>query len=681
VWRGCVPWAVAWAQAALTSPQVVQLGAVTAYRARRAPQDLLRLVWFFLRGHARWAVKGWCWITHGDLRADARAARLAGDSEVRRGAQEMIRADGHARWAKLGHSGRLGLAGGLLIAFLAGVLTLIDAQVPREEMWPWLATLYTLLGVLAALGGWLLKAAPMGWVIAAVWEGRDRTPGAGWLIRPSREDADSWVDERMISQALAHLGIAPLDRFVKNGGELTYTVPARVDGDGTYAQIRLPLGVEADMVAARRKRLAANLGRAALETWPTEGDEAGILELWIADKGRLGKGAGPWPLLHEGSVDVFTGVPIGRTQRGQVIHGLFFERNWLVGGRPGQGKTSLVRILVLGAGLDPTAEIWVFVIAQNTDFDPLAPRLSRYAVGMGPEVAAAAVQALADLLTEMERRGKLLATLPGSPPATSRRLADKPALRLHPLICVISECHELFGHSTYGAQAAKLAISVIKQGRKFGITLILDTQSPTAASIPTDVTRHISCGIAFSVADHDANDGLLGSGKYRAGIRATELRMNTDRGTCVAVGVSDATFELLNTFHVPYTDGTDLVTPVVTRAMAAIHDLRRTGQPTTGDEDQDEDGSAEVDHLANIHQVLRGERRVRTQVVLSRLAELDPATYEGWGFHDLTTTLARHGIKPIKSRGVKSIRAADITHALTHHAHHNTTNSDHGKGT
>jgi DNA segregation ATPase FtsK/SpoIIIE, S-DNA-T family len=666
-----------WARAASTSPQAGQLKAVMAYRARQAPHDLLRLVWFFLRGHARWALKGWCWITHADLRADARAARVAGDSEGRRAAQEMIRADGHARWARVGHGARLGLTGGLLIAFLAGVLTLIEAHIPRDQMWPWLAALYTVLGVLAVLGAGLLKVAPLGWVIAAVWEGRDRTPGTGWLIRPSREDSDSWVDERMISQALAHLGIAPLDRFFKNGGELVYTVPARVDGEGTYAQIRLPLGVEADMVAARGKRLAANLGRAALETWPTEGDEAGILNLWIADKGRLGKSPGPWPLLHEGRVDVFTGVPIGKTQRGQVIYGLFFERNWLVGGRPGQGKTSLVRILVLGAALDPTAEIWVFVIAQNTDFDPCKPRLSRYAVGMGPEVAAAAVQALGDLLTEMERRGKLLATLPGSPPATSRRLADRPALGLHPLICVISECHELFGHSQYGPQAAKLAISVIKQGRKFGITLILDTQSPTAASIPTDVTRHVSCGIAFSVADHDANDGLLGSGKYRAGIRATELRMNTDRGTCVAVGVSDATFELLNTFHVPYTDGVDMITPVVTRAMAAITELRRTGQPTTSDKGHDHDGPAEVDHLTNIHQALRGERRVRTQVVLSRLAELDPATYEGWGFHDLTTALARHGIKPIKSRGIKSIRATDITHALTHH---NTTDSDHERG-
>ena len=659
------------------APHIAQLRAVMGYRLRQAPRDVARLGWFFLRGHGRWIVKGWTWATHGDLRADARAARLAGDQQARRTAQETLRVDAHARWAKIGRALHRTLAGSLLMAFLAGVLALVDSQVPRAEMWPWLATVYTVLGVLAAVGVGVLKAAPLGWLIAAIWEGRDKTPGASWLVQPSREDADSWIDERMISQALAHLGISPLDRFFKNGGELTYTVPARVDGKGTFAQIRLPMGVTAEMVAAKRKTLAANLGRAALETWPTQGDEAGILDLWIADKGRLGGGAGQWPLLHEGSVDVFQGVPIGKTQRGQIIYGLFFERNWLVGGRPGQGKTSLVRILVLGAALDPTAELWVFVIAQNTDFAPLAPRLSRYEVGMGPEVAAATVQALADLFAEMERRGKLLATLPGSPPATSRALANKPALGLHPLICVISECHELFGHPTYGTQAAKLAISVIKQGRKFGITLILDTQSPTAASIPTDVTRNISCGVAFSVADHDANDGLLGSGRYRAGIRATELRMHTDRGTCVAVGVSDATFELLNTFYVPYADGIDLITPVVTRAMAAINQLHRTGDPTT---DQDDQEAGEVDHLGNINEVLRGERRVRTQVVLTRLAELRPSIYEGWTFSTLTTALAEYGIEPVKSGGIKVVRAADITHALTHRDRENDTESDNREG-
>jgi DNA segregation ATPase FtsK/SpoIIIE, S-DNA-T family len=79
-----------------------------------------------------------------------------------------------------------------------------------------------------------------------------------------------------------------------------------------------------------------------------------------------------------------------------------------------------------------------------------------------------------------------------------------------------------------------------------------------------------------------------------------------------------------------------MVTPVVTRAMAAITELRRTGEPPT---DQAEDDEV-VDHLADIHQALRGEQRVRTQVVLTRLAELNPAVYEGWSFQDLSAALA-----------------------------------------
>ncbi|MGH3754885.1 MAG: hypothetical protein ACRDRP_19745 [Pseudonocardiaceae bacterium] len=652
------------ARAVADSPRTAQFKAVMAYRLRKAPRDLARLYWFFLRGNGRWIVKGWTWATHADLRADARAARLAGDREVRRSAQEMLRADARARWAKLGIAAHRIAVGALLVAFLGGVLAIINTRVPRAEMWPWLAAVYTALGVLGAALPWVLKATPIGWLVAAVWEGRDRTPGASWLVRPDREDADSWIDERMISQALAHLGIAPLDRFFKNGGELAYTVPARVDGDGTYAQIRLPMGVTAEMVAAKRKILAANLGRASLETWPTQGEEAGVLDLWVADKGTLGAGTGPWPLQHEGTTNVFDGVPLGKTQRGAVINAPLFEANYLIGGRPGQGKSAVMRTLLLGAALDPTAELWVFVMGQSPDFKPFQPRLSRYAMGMDDSVAAAVLQALGDLLAEMERRGKLLERQPGSPPKTSRKLADKPGLGLHQLVCAIDECHELFQHPRYGKQAAEWAVRLIKRGRKYGISLVLATQSPTKDSIPKEVTRNVSCGLAFSVGDHVANDGLLGAGKYRAGIRATDLRMGTDRGTCVAVGVTDATFELVNTFYIPLEDGIDLVTPVIARAMAEITDLRRTG-PTA---DQIE-GPAEVDHLADIAEALRGERRVLTRVVLTRLAELSPTEYEGWTFTDLKATLSEHGIEPVKSDGVMVVRADDIATALTERHH------------
>jgi len=644
------------------APGTAHLRAVAAYRFRKLPRDFLRLALFVLRGHGRWMAKAWTWATYGDLRADARAARVAGDSEARRQAQELIRADSKARWGRLAIVLHRCAVLAAVVAPVGLVLWCVDSWMAREDMWPWLAQLLNLIGtgweVVQTVASALLLVAPVGWVVAAAWEGRDKEPGASWLTRPDRDDVDSWIDERMVSKALGHLGIAPLNAFFKNGGELLYSIPARRDGNGTFVQVRLPLGTTADMVADRRDKLAANLGRAKLETWPTEGDEAGVLDLWVADKGALAGGAGEWPLQDDGQLDVFDGVPFGLTQRGVVVNAPLIEANWLIGGRPGQGKSAALRTLLLGAALDPTAELWIFVMGESPDFDPFEPRASRYRMGIDDAVAEAAVAALEDLSTEMERRGKVLGEQPGRPPKVSRKLANKAGLGLHPLMCAIDECHELFQHPKFGKRAAELAVRVIKRGRKYGIVLLLATQSPTKDSIPREVTRNVSCGVAFSVADQIANDGLLGAGKYRAGIRATDLRMKTDRGTCVAVGVTDAAFELIRTFYVPFEDEVDMVTPVVHRALAVVREHGReiTARPVVE--------ALPVDHLADVATVMRGERRVPTRVVLARLAEHNPAEYEGWTFSDLKATLAQHGFGPRKSGGVQVIRTEDVTDAL-----------------
>ncbi|RSN42663.1 hypothetical protein DMC64_24405 [Amycolatopsis sp. WAC 04197] len=673
-----------WLRRVWQSAPVVRARSLAAYRVRQAPRDVVRLVWFVARGMWRWLLKFWQWATYADLRADARRARLAGDAEARRAAQELIRSDATARWAKVGIAVRRFVIAVRVAAPVVAVLWAVAAFMERTDMWTWLAEVYNGLdaawSVLVFLGPVVLWALPLALVVAAAFEGRDRTPGAGWLVQPDRDDADSWIDERMISRALAHLGIAPLDKFYRDGGELVYTVAARKDGDGTAAQIRLPMGVTADMVAARRSRLAANLGRAALETWPTKGSEDGILDLWVADKGVLGgRGAGDWPLVHDGLLDLFEGVPFGLSQRGLVINAPLLGVNWLIGGRPGQGKSSALRTLMLGAALDPTAELWVFVMGESPDFAPFEPRLSRYRMGMDDSVAEAATQALADLLTEMERRGKTLGEQPGRPPKVSRKLADKRALGLHPLVCAIDECHELFQHPKFGKRAAELAVRLIKRGRKYGVVLLLATQSPTKDSIPREITRNISCGVAFSVADQVANDGLLGSGRYAAGVRATELRINTDRGTCVAVGITDEVFELVRTFYVPFEDGADDVTPVIARAMAAIeeagHAIETSAPPEL------DAAPAAVDHLADVDTVMNGERRVRTQVVLTRLARHNPDEYEGWTFRDLTAALTDSGITPVKSDGVKVIRAEDVAAALADRARDRRDSSGHPAGT
>ncbi|WP_418155423.1 hypothetical protein [Actinoalloteichus caeruleus] len=541
----------------------------------------------------------------------------------------------------------------------------MDSVTGPERTWPWWEATRDLVGDVGGFfrewGSLLVWAAVGGWLIAAAVEGRDRSPGAGWLVRPDRDEG-SWVDERMISRALAHLGIAPLNRFFTDGGDLIYPVPARRDGDGTSAQVRLPLGVTADMVAARRSKLAANLGRSSLETWPTKGEEDGILDLWIADKGVLKSGAGRWPLLDEGQeVDVFDGVPFGLSQRGQVLTAPLVGMTWLIGGRPGQGKSSALRTLMLGAALDPTTDMWAFILGESPDFAPFAPRLARYQMGLDDAVAESTTTALEDLLVEMERRGKVLGQQPGSPPKVSRKLADRRALGLHPILCGIDECHELFQHPRFGRRAAELAVRLIKRGRKYGISLLLATQSPTKDSIPREVTRNITCGVAFSVADQVANDGLLGAGKYAAGIRATDLRITADRGTCVAVGITDEPFELVRTFYIPLEDGEDEVTPVIQRSLALIEEQ---GRAIARDTDRSESPGPSPDILDDITEIMDGQTRLRTQIVLTRLAELNPEAYEGWTGRDLRTALDSYGIRPAKSGGNMVVRSRDVSTAL-----------------
>jgi hypothetical protein len=42
-------------------------------------------------------------------------------------------------------------------------------------------------------------------------------PDVNILLQPDRDDADSWIEERMITTALATLNLTPLNRFFKVG--------------------------------------------------------------------------------------------------------------------------------------------------------------------------------------------------------------------------------------------------------------------------------------------------------------------------------------------------------------------------------------------------------------------------------------------------------------------------------
>ncbi|WP_394434767.1 FtsK/SpoIIIE domain-containing protein [Streptomyces sp. SGAir0957] len=513
------------------------------------------------------------------------------------------------------------------VAFIAGVVW-------RPFLWalPWLA-------------------------LAGVWGvGRHQRTAPAWALPTDPGDLGVLPDENAILQALENIGVAPFNKARKEGWQPRWLQGSVRSGNGYHAQLQLPQGVTVEMINKKKTVLASNLLRKPIEVWPTEPDtQPGVLDLWVADQGSLSGKIAPWPLLTEGTVDYFKGVPVAVSQRGEPILGKLAEANYLIGGIMGQGKSSLVVTLLLGALLDPIVEAEVYCMAYNVDFDPMKPRLRTLVKGDDDEAVEAALDALRRLADEVSERGQLLEAMGGKSVKLTRELAVKDD-RMRPKVVIFDECHELFGHKKHGKEAGDLATKVIKKARKCGITLIFTTVSPTADSIPKDVTRNTSNNVAFAVGDYVANDGLLGTGKYRAGISATTLIPFEHIGTAVTTGFTRKPFEVIRCHYVARDPekGIDEVTPVVERALKAYKRGDVWEVPET----------KPVDHLTDIATVHGHDHKLLTQDVLKRLADHNPAEYGSWTFRDLRAVLDEAGHGEFKTGGRQHVSLDRILDAI-----------------
>ena len=102
----------------------------------------------------------------------------------------------------------------------------------------------------------------------------------------------------------------------------------------------------------------------------------------------------------------------------------------------------------------------------------------------------------------------------------------------------VDECQELFTHPLYGSEAAELCLRLIKLGPAVGIILILATQRPDKDSLPTGISANVGIRFCLRVMDQIANDMILGTSRYKTGVRATTFTTR-DKGIGYLVGASD----------------------------------------------------------------------------------------------------------------------------------------------
>ena len=209
---------------------------------------------------------------------------------------------------------------------------------------------------------WLPAVVVVPWlVLAGLWQpGRQHGRVPRWAAPAGgREHPTVIVTPGGVATALSHLGIPALNRAVKDGWQVEFaTPPVRVNGRGYQTAFSLPMGVTPEMIADKRDVLARNLVRAPLEVWPSAADRAGYVDLWVADQGSTERPAPPYPLLHDGICDVFAGIPMGVSQRGDVIAPPLPGANVAFGGVMGQGKSNAARVVMAGAAFECASLSW-----------------------------------------------------------------------------------------------------------------------------------------------------------------------------------------------------------------------------------------------------------------------------------------------------------------------------------
>ncbi|MGW7534716.1 cell division protein FtsK [Amycolatopsis sp. NPDC054798] len=608
-----------------------------------------------LAGLDSWRGRAWDASTMGVYRRQVKAAEATGDREQVRewlDRMEQVKESRHRRLMELPELlkrlmkvGFISLAAAVVIVLLVGILVQVSGAgaftgviggVLGALRWIFTAIAWSWTP-LVAVAPWVVAA---GVVLGAYREGKQRGKVPGWLATNRDADADVAIDETTIAQALAALRIPQITNYLKEGLPMQYLTPARRDGRGTHAVVRLPAGVTAEKIARRRGDLATGLHRLSKEVWPTTGTEEGILDLWVADKGALAEGAGAYPLLDNGLVDVFKGVPFGRTLRGEPMLAPVMERNTICGGMPGQGKSSAARVIMAGVALDPTAELRIWVPDSNFDFEVFALRCSRYVMGAEDEKIAQILADLRELHAEVQRRGDLLVKY--EIPAVTREYASK-NIGLHPLVGLLEEAHVAIQHKKHGPEISQLLVDIVRLGRKRGIHLIVSTQAPTKDSMPRDVTRNCSNGVAFAVGDHVANDALLGQGAYAAGHRATELIPGTDKGTAVVKGFSGERSEIVQVYFLNVAKENDQVTPIIERSIAAMKGRPVPGAPRSAAAIEQ---AKPRDLLEDLDEVLRDVAEpMPAAKVAPLLIALDSDEYHGLDGTKLRAALAERGVK------------------------------------
>ena len=168
---------------------------------------------------------------------------------------------------------------------------------------------------------------------------------------------------------------------------------------GEQLRVRVPAGAQVPDLEAQAERIAAFLAVREVRVVrdPASARHARVVVLRrdpLADPVPT-----PWPLVEAGRLSLWQPIPVGEDEDGSPVTVTLPERNLLLGGEPGAGKSNVLQLLVAVGALDPSVCLTLFdpKLVELAVWQGAAARL------VGPNVEEA-IEVLKQLIAELDHR-------------------------------------------------------------------------------------------------------------------------------------------------------------------------------------------------------------------------------------------------------------------------------------
>ena len=347
----------------------------------------------------------------------------------------------------------------------------------------------------AALDGRGAGILLLGIVAIVVW----RTPALKARLATTLRDRTTrrWFSRVLIAcQLISPRGLIP--RI-----EGTELIPA-----GQRVRLRLPPGLTAEMLEQASEPLAATIGARDVRV-VRDPANASLAHLSILLRDPLSSPAPSWP-VPKGSL--WEPLSLGVDEDGNQVSIGLPERNLLLGGEPGAGKSVALSLFIAAAALDPGVTL-TLLDGKQVELAPWSGSAEDF---VGPDMAGA-INVLKDLCSEMDRRYSVLLS------SGLRKIEPSGDFGLH-----VVAIDELAFYMRGGTKDERNELSetlrdLISRGRAAGMIVIAATQKPSNDIVPTYVRDLFSFRMALRCTTPEASDTILGQGWAKEGYSASTL--------------------------------------------------------------------------------------------------------------------------------------------------------------